>query len=141
MIFAARAQHLAQEVLPRLDKGQWVLCDRFVDSSYAYQGAGRGLDETLIRQLEEMVCAGLKPDLTILMDVPVKQGLERSTRDTTYDRFENQDNTFHEQVRACFLKLAKQEPQRYMVIDTSPARDVVTQQLLEISQQIIDKFK
>ncbi|MDH5178539.1 MAG: dTMP kinase [Gammaproteobacteria bacterium] len=123
MMFAARAQHLAEKILPALEKGQWVICDRFTDATYAYQGGGRGIDTQRIAQLETWVQGSLRPDLTLLLDVPVELGLERAGNRSEPDRFEREKIDFFQRVRACYLERAAQEPQRFRVVDA--ARDLI----------------
>ena len=119
LMFAARAEHLARVVRPALDGGRWVLCDRFTDATYAYQGGGRGLPYARIAALEQWVQGGLAPDLTLLLDVPVAIGLARAAKRGAPDRFETEDLTFHERVRAAYLELARADPERFRVIDAS----------------------
>lgn len=119
LMFAARAQHVRATVLPALDRGAWVLCDRFTDSSFAYQGGGRGLDVDLIATLERHV-VGLRPGLTLLLDVEVARGRERIRgRDPHPDRIEGERDAFFERVRATFLARAAAEPERFRVVDAS----------------------
>jgi dTMP kinase len=119
LMFAARAQHVRSAILPALERGAWVLCDRFTDSSYAYQGAGRGLDTAFIAALERQV-VGLRPGLTLLLDLDVAQGRARiSGRDPRPDRIERERDAFFERVRAAFLARAAEEPARWRVIDAS----------------------
>jgi dTMP kinase len=124
LMFAARAQHVREVVLPALQRGVWVLSDRFTDSSYAYQGAGRGLDEGLIAALEQQV-VGIEPGLTLLLDLGVAHGRERTRgRDllggSAPDRIERERDDFFERVRDCFLARAARHPERFRVIDASP---------------------
>ena len=132
LIFAARAQHLAEVIRPALSAGKTVLCDRFIDASYAYQGGGRGIHDTRIRQLEDWLGAGLTPDLTLLLDLAVETGLARAGRRGEADRFERQEHDFFERARAAYLRRARQAPERFRLIDAaqSPAR--VRQQLTAI---------
>ncbi|MEP6632583.1 MAG: dTMP kinase [Luteimonas sp.] len=117
LMFAARAQHVRETVMPALDRGAWVLSDRFTDSSYAYQGGGRGLDPTFIAELERRV-VGLQPGLTLLLDIDVAQGRERTRgRDLYPDRIESERDEFFERVRAAYRVRADAEPQRFRVID------------------------
>lgn len=118
LMFAARVQHLQEVVVPALRKGKTVLCDRFIDSSYAYQGGGRGIPAQTITRLVELSDVDLKPDLTLLFDVPAATGLERIRRQRTADRFENEQLEFFQKVRAAYLDLAAAEPDRVYVIDT-----------------------
>ncbi|MES9980162.1 MAG: dTMP kinase, partial [Candidatus Thiodiazotropha sp. 6PLUC5] len=117
LMFAARAEHLQRKIIPALEQGQWVLCDRFTDASYAYQGAGRGLAKDRIKTLEQFVQGDLRPDLTLLLDLPVEIGLDRAGKRSEPDRFEKQEQTFFEQVRSGYLDIAASEPGRVKVID------------------------
>jgi dTMP kinase len=119
LLFAARAEHLAQVIQPALARGEWVVCDRFTDASYAYQGGGRGLDRATIGQLERLVQAGLQPHLTLLLDVPVEVGLERAGRRSTLDRFERETVDFFQRVRANYRERAAAEPERIRLIDAA----------------------
>lgn len=119
LMFAARAQHLNELILPALEQGKWVLCDRFTDATYAYQGAGRGIAEERIATLENWVQGKLRPDLTLFLDLPVEQGLARAGERSTPDRFEREQIDFFERVRQGYLKQAEREPQRYRVVDAS----------------------
>lgn len=129
LMFAARAQHLAEVIRPGLETGNWVLCDRFTDATYAYQGGGRGIAMQRIADLENWVQGELRPDLTLLLDVPVEIGLARAEKRSTPDRFEQEKVAFFQRVRNSYLDLAKQHPERYRVIDATPA-------LVEVQQQI-----
>jgi dTMP kinase len=119
LMFAARAEHLARVVRPALAVGTYVVCDRFTDATYAYQGGGRGVPETRIRILEDWVQQGLRPDLTLLLDIPVKQGLARAGQRSAPDRFESEKIEFFERVRNHYLAAAACEPQRIRVIDAT----------------------
>ncbi len=119
MIFAARAQHIKSVIEPALSAGQWVLCDRFTDATYAYQGGGRGIDTSKIQALEALVQGSLKPDLTFLLDVLVEVGQTRAGQRSTPDRFERQQNDFKAKVRACYLDRAQSEPERFKVVDAN----------------------
>ena len=126
LMFAARAQHVRETILPALERGAWVISDRFTDSSYAYQGAGRGLDSGLIGELERRV-VGLQPGLTLLLDVDVDEGRDRTRgRDLHPDRIEREHDDFFERVRAAFLARAAAEPQRFRVIDAARPAEVVS---------------
>jgi len=125
LMFAARAQHVRETILPALERGAWVLSDRFTDSSYAYQGAGRGLENGLIGELERSV-VGLRPGLTLLLDVDVGEGRGRTRgRDLPPDRIEREHDDFFDRVRAAFLARAAAEPQRFRVIDASRPAEIV----------------
>ena len=119
LMFAARAQHVRETILPALGRGAWVLCDRFTDSSYAYQGGGRGLDPAWIAELERRV-VGLRPGLTLLLDVDVVRGRERARgRDLVPDRIEAERDDFFERVRAAYRARAAAEPARFRVVDAA----------------------
>ncbi|ROR32628.1 dTMP kinase [Inmirania thermothiophila] len=119
LLFAARAQHLAEVIRPALAAGTWVVCDRFTDATFAYQGGGRGLETETIAALEGLVQRGLVPDRTLLLDLPVAQGLARVARRGGADRFERERAAFFERVRAAYLARAQAEPARFRVIDAS----------------------
>ncbi|MGE0486569.1 MAG: dTMP kinase [Gammaproteobacteria bacterium] len=125
LMFAARAQHLGEVIEPALARGQWVVCDRFTDATYAYQGGGRGLDATLIRQAEAMVHPSRQPDLTLLLDAPTTIALGRAQARGAADRFERERVDFFERVRDSYLERAQRYPQRFAVIDASRALDEV----------------
>ena len=121
---AARAQHVRETILPALEAGQWVLCDRFADATLAYQGFGRGLDVKFIRTLNGFSACSLKPDLILLFDLPVEVGLERAKKRTAgirsrtpEDRFEREERTFHDRIRDGYLNLAAEEPERFRIIN------------------------
>jgi len=128
LMFAARAQHVRETVLPALERGAWVLCDRFTDSSYAYQGGGRGLDAGFIAALEAQV-VGIRPGLTLLLDLGVDQGRDRTRgRDLALggpDRIERERDDFFERVRRTYLARAAAEPRRFRVVDATPPADIV----------------
>ncbi|HEY1026049.1 MAG TPA: dTMP kinase [Pseudomonas sp.] len=117
LVFAARAQHLQQVIRPALARGSVVLCDRFTDATYAYQGGGRGLSIERIAQLEQFVQGELRPDLTLIFDLPVEVGLARAAARGRLDRFEQEGRGFFEAVRQAYLQRAGQAPQRYRVLD------------------------
>jgi len=117
---AGRAQHVTRVIRPALDRGDWVVCARYLDSSLAYQGAGYGNDMAELRRLQEFATYGLLPDLTLLLDVPVDVGLDRTRRRTEWNRFEDtEDRAFFEQVRTAYLRLAADEPERFAIVDGS----------------------
>ena len=119
-MFAARAQHLEQLIRPALERGDTVLCDRFTDATWAYQGGGRGLPAAQIAALEELVHGDLQPDLTLLLDLPVRDGLARASRRSASDRFESESVAFFERVRQNYLERAAANQQRFVVIDAAP---------------------
>jgi dTMP kinase len=117
---AGRAQHVARVIRPALGRGEWVVCARYLDSSLAYQGAGYGNDMAELRRLQEFATFGLLPDLTLLLDVPVEIGLERTRRRAEWNRFEDtEEAAFFEAVRAAYLRLAAEEPDRFRIVDGS----------------------
>ncbi|WP_165663926.1 dTMP kinase [Metapseudomonas otitidis] len=125
LMFAARAQHLDRVIRPALEAGQVVLCDRFTDATYAYQGGGRGVSMARIAELERFVQGSLRPDLTLVFDLPVEVGLQRAAARGRLDRFEQEDRSFFEAVRQTYLERADQAPERYRVIDAAkPLADV-----------------
>lgn len=125
LMFAARSEHVARVILPALQAGQWVLCDRYVDASYAYQGGGRQLGEAPVAALEALLPARARPDLTLLLDLPVETGLARARHRSAADRFEQEAIAFHQRVRDAYLARARQFPQRYCVIDAAGDPDTV----------------
>ena len=129
LYFADRAQHVAERLRPALAEGQLVLCDRYVESSLAYQGYGRGLALAAIRQLASLATGDLRPDLIVLLDVPVAVGLGRVGRRGGEDRLEQELVEFHERVRAGFLALRAQEPSRWLCLEGTQGEDIVFQQL------------
>lgn len=130
LMFAARAQHVSEVVLPALDRGCWVISDRFTDSSYAYQGGGRELGTGQVAELETLVLGDFRPDLTIVLDVDVETGLKRATADNEADRFESERREFFERVRSVFVQLA--EGDRYHLVDTGQALEDVQKDITAI---------
>jgi len=129
LVFAARAQHLAKVIEPALNRGQWVLCDRFTDATYAYQGAGRGLSSELIGKLEDLVQGNRRPDTVILLDMPPEIGLDRARARGVLDRFEQEAQVFFERVREGYLERADEFPDRYVVVDAAQDLSDVQQSL------------
>lgn len=138
LMFAARAQHLKQVIQPALQAGYWVICDRFTDASYAYQGGGRGIDMKRITLLENWVQGSLRPDLTLLFDLPVDQGLTRAGQRHSMDRFEAETALFFEQVRQTYLQIANNQPHRYRIIDASRPRDAVAVDVAKIISEFVN---
>lgn len=136
LMFAARAQHLQQLILPALQQGSIVLCDRFTDATYAYQGGGRGIDPQRIAILEDFVQGGLRPDLTLLFDLPVAEGMARARQRGRLDRFECEHEAFFEAVRTTYLQRAQASPERFRVINAGLPLSGVQQQLLPVLQEI-----
>lgn len=129
LMFAARAQHIHEVILPALSEGAYVVSDRFVDASYAYQGGGRGIDMNLIEALETVTCGTLKADLVIILDAPVEVGMARAKQREVFDRFESEKLAFFEKVRAVYLSRAKLDPKRYAIVDASQPLARVYEQL------------
>ena len=128
-MFGARAEHLASKIRPALEAGTWVLCDRFTDATYAYQGGGRGIDRERIQMLEQWVQGAMRPDLTLLLDLPVETGLERAGKRSAPDRFESQASNFFNAVRQEYLDIAAAEPGRMKVVDASQPLPAVQGQI------------
>ncbi len=137
LMFAARAEHLARIILPALKSGKWVLCDRFTDASYAYQGGGRGIQMSRIQALEEWVQQGLKPDLTLLLDLPIETGLDRAGQRSEPDRFEAEQHAFFERVRSTYLAIANQDRQRVRIIDAAVPLVQVQGQIRAVMERFI----
>lgn len=133
LMFAAREENLDKIIRPALAKGQWVICDRFTDASYAYQGYGRGRSIEEIRTLENFVHPDLKPDLTVLFDVPTEVAAARLSR--KLDRFEKESQDFHCRVREGYLRMAKAEPERFYVVDGTQTPEQISAQLREVFAQ------
>ena len=133
LMFAARREHLAQFIEPALQRGEWVVCDRFSDASYAYQGGGRGLERSKLHQLEYWVQEHFQPDLTLLFDLPLDVARERiAVASRNLDRFEQERADFHERVRQAYLERAHAHPERIRVIDANNSLDNIRKQLEEI---------
>lgn len=129
LMFAARCQHVYTKIQPALERGVWVLCDRFTDASYAYQGAGRGLGFDKLKELENWSLGGFKPDLTLMLDLPIELGLERAQKRGPVDRFEEEKIEFFSKVRQGYLDIAQAEPERMKLIDARGTIDEVQQQI------------
>ena len=132
MMFAARAEHLNKVILPALNDGKNVLCDRFTEATYAYQGGGRELGAVKIAELETWVQGDLRPDLTVILDAPVDIGRERAGKRSAPDRIEKEKNDFFEKVRSTYLDLAAQYPERIVVVDASVELEQVQQQIYDV---------
>ncbi len=138
MLYAAdRAQHVREGILPALERGDWVLCDRFTDATLAYQGDGRGLDKETIATLNDMATGGLKPELTLLIDLPVEVGLSRAIRRNHQEgltaaegRFEAEEAAFHDRVRSGYLRMAEAEPDRFRIVDGAGSPDEIHREIL-----------
>jgi len=138
MVFAARAQHLAQVIKPALARGAWVLSDRFTDATYAYQGGGRGLSKTTIEQLEQLVQGDLRPDLTLILDIEVELGLNRARARGELDRFESETIEFFERVRAGYRQRASVAPERYALIDAGQTLEQVQADIDKVLSALLD---
>ena len=138
LVFAARAQHLAEVIRPALARGAVVLCDRFTDATYAYQGGGRGLSEARIAELETFVQGSLRPDLTLIFDLPVEVGLARAAARGRLDRFEQEGRQFFDAVRQAYLRRAAEQPQRYQIVDAAQSLSQVQQALDALLPQLLE---
>lgn len=132
LMFAARAQHLHARILPALEQGQWVLCDRFTDATFAYQGGGRGVPEERIGWLENLVQGDVRPDHVIILDAPVETGMCRARKRGELDRFEQEAVPFFQRIRDCYLRLAARDPERYCVVDAAASLEEVTEKVQEL---------
>jgi len=136
LMYAARRDHLERVIEPALSRGAWVVCDRFHDSTRAYQGAAGGADPALIKCLEDHVVGALVPNLTLILDLPVAEGLARAGgRGGGEDRFEGKGHAFHEHLRQAFLEIALREPERCAIVDVTDAVDVVAANILDIVER------
>lgn len=143
LIFAARNEHLQRSIIPALQAGVWVVCDRFTDATYAYQGSGRGLSQQRIASLETWVQGSLRPDYTLLFDIEVAIGMQRVRERSqqlgkAVDRFEQESQAFFERIRAAYLNRAQQYPKQYRLIDAGQDLPKVQQQLATILQSILE---
>lgn len=133
LMFAARAEHVARIIKPALARGEWVISDRFVDATFAYQGGGRGISQQRIQKIADWTLQGMAPDLTLLFDIPVQAGLERiQQRPGKNDRFEQEKTAFFERIREVYLQRTAQEPQRLRRIDASQTVDAIRGDITEI---------
>lgn len=137
LLFAARAQHIARVIKPALARGAWVLSDRFTDATFAYQGGGRGLDQSIIKQLEIMVQGELRPDLTLILDIDVELGLNRASQRGELDRFESETINFFERVRAAYCKRAAANPGHYAIIDAGQSLEKVQEDINQVLQKLL----
>ena len=140
LVFAARAQHIEAQIEPALAAGKWVVCDRFTDATFAYQGYGRGLSLEKIEQLQTMVQGTLRPDLTIILDLDPSVGMERAGNRGELDRIEQEQQSFFHRVRQGYLDIAKAEPERCLVIDASKPLEQVKLDILKALKQGLAKF-
>ena len=133
LMFAARRDHLDKVIVPALEKGEWVICDRFTDATFAYQGSGRGVDWGRLKILEQWVQGSLQPDLTLLFDVAPEVGRQRAGSIKTPDRFEQEQNDFFQRVRDGYLRRAREEPLRIRVIDADASVEEIRKTLAQIA--------
>jgi dTMP kinase len=137
LMFAARAEHVNKVINPALERGEWVISDRFTDATYAYQGGGRGIDVDRISQLAEWTLQGMQPDLTLLFDLPVEIGQQRViSRNEGIDRFEQEKVDFFYKIRTAYLELARTHSRRIKVIDSSRTVDVIEQELIALLSKL-----
>jgi dTMP kinase len=141
LMFAARAEHLSRVIAPALQRGTWVLCDRFTDATYAYQGGGRGIPNQRIALLEEWVHGGFQPDMTILFDLPIEVGMQRAGQRGELDRFEQEQISFFEAVRARYLERADHDQRRFRVIDASLELAAVQRQLDRLIEELLVRVR
>tara|TARA_Y100000815_G_scaffold197149_1_gene180648 strand:+ start:1546 stop:2178 length:633 start_codon:yes stop_codon:yes gene_type:complete len=141
LVFAARAQHLDRVIRPALAAGRVVISDRFTDATYAYQGGGRGIDQTRIAELEQWTQGDLRPDLTLILDVPVEVGMQRARARSALDRFESEQRAFFEAVRSTYLTRAAMAPERYVVVDASTELAQVQQSLQPFIDQLLERWR
>lgn len=138
LLFAARAQHMEEVIRPALENGQWVVCDRFTDASYAYQSGGRGMNGKRIQQLEQWLLNGFKPDLTLLLDISVSAGFQRIAS-RGKDRFEQEEMAFFERVRSTYLQREQSDQSRIKLIDAEQSSDQVANQIQSRLDALIAK--
>ena len=139
LMFAARSQHLTQKIRPALERGAWVLCDRFTDATFAYQGGGRSMDTAPIETLEQLVQQGLSPDMTLLLDLPVELGMTRAHARSAPDRFEQEKLQFFGRVRDAYHQRASAAPERFRIIDASPALPEVQAQIAGVLSEFLEQ--
>ncbi|KZZ48924.1 hypothetical protein A3760_22410 [Oleiphilus sp. HI0122] len=136
-MFAARAQHLNEKILPALERGVWVVCDRFTDATFAYQSGGRQLPSDKVSNLETFVQGALRPDVTLLLDAPIEVGMARASKRAELDRFEEEKVEFFSRVRTTYLERAKKDPKRFIVLDASLELEQVQEHLAQALDAII----
>lgn len=139
LVFAARAQHLHSLIMPQLEQGRWVLCDRFTDATFAYQGGGRGIDLSRIAVLEELVQGDVRPDHTLLFDAPAEVGMARARSRGKLDRFEQEAMAFFERVRQTYLQRAGQAADRYHILDAAQSLAAVSQSVHQLVNTLVDQ--
>lgn len=137
LMFAARAQHLHIRILPELNAGRWVLCDRFTDATFAYQGGGRGVPADRIAQLESLVQGDFRPDQVILLDAPVETGMTRARDRGELDRFEQETIAFFERIRQTYLRRAAADADRYHIVDAAQPLEAVSRDVASLIQKLV----
>ncbi|NQZ54660.1 MAG: dTMP kinase [Piscirickettsiaceae bacterium] len=138
LMFAARAEHVAQVIKPALERGDWVLSDRFTDATFAYQGGGRGINQQRIAEIADWTLNGLQPDLTLLFDLTVELGQQRVlSRNEGIDRFEQEKIEFFQRIRDCYLERAKQDPNRIKILDASQSITDIESQIAKILDEMM----
>ena len=141
LMFAARAQHINEVIRPALQRGDWVLCDRFTDATYAYQGGGREMGFDTIAVLENLVQGELRPHCAVLLDAPIEIGMARAKKRGALDRFEQEQMDFFERVRQAYLQLAQQQPQRFRVINAAQSLDLVQADIASGIEELLAQAK
>lgn len=141
LVFAARKQHVESKIKKALANGQWVVCDRFTDATFAYQGGGRELSWTLIEQIESLSLGGFKPDQTVLLDLDPEVGMKRAAARSALDRFENEQMSFFNQVRAAYLKRVELDPDRFIVVDAGQSLQAVQSDIRSQLEQYINQVR
>ncbi|BBE51314.1 Thymidylate kinase [Ferriphaselus amnicola] len=136
LMFAGRVEHIEQVIKPALERGAWVVSDRFSDASFAYQGGGRGMDITRLSALEDWACRGFQPELTLLFDLPVEVAKLRLADAREPDKFEREQSGFFQRVRDAYLQRARQQPQRFAIIDAAQSQEQVRAQLKAVFDQL-----
>jgi len=139
LMFAARAQHLYSRILPELEQGRWVLCDRFTDATFAYQGGGRGVSEDTIATLETLVQGDVRPDHIVLLDAPVETGMARAKHRGALDRFEREAVAFFERIRQTYLQRAALAPERYHVVNAARHLESVSDDVSTLLRELVDR--
>jgi dTMP kinase len=141
LIFAARSQHLTHVIQPSLNKGMVVLCDRFFDSTLAYQGYARGLGQTFLNDAQQFIAKGLQPHLTFFLDLPIQDGLARRQQSKKLDRLDRESLSFHQRVRLGFLALATQHPKRIKKVDARQSPEILASHIATITEDMIQHTK
>lgn len=139
LMFAARAQHLHTRILPELEAGHWVLCDRFTDATFAYQGGGRGVPAERIALLENLVQGSVRPDHVVLLDAPVETGMTRAHQRGELDRFEQETVAFFERIRQTYLNRAAADPDRYHIVDAAQPLEAVSERIANLVRELADR--